>query len=124
MTPAILHKAVFQLRPGAAYTANGLDPVYADITWFDQVQTKPSQAEFDAAVTQVQVAEAAAAARLLTDQTEAEEAKADSAIMTVLNMKPAQIGAQIDAAFPDAAQRVVIKRLARLAIIAARRSLR
>ena len=58
------------------------------------------------------------------DEAEQAQAKADAQIAAMLNMTPAEIGAAIDAAFPDQAQRVIVKRLARLALVAARRVMR
>lgn len=40
--------ALLQLRPGARWKLDG--DVYAGLTWLDQVQTKPTEAEVDAMV--------------------------------------------------------------------------
>jgi len=58
--------------------------------------------------------------RIAQDVQEAEADKQDAQILATLNMTDAQIAAAINSAFPDPAQRAVIKRLARLAQHAAR----
>jgi hypothetical protein len=66
----------------------------------------------------------AAATRCSTDAAECSAAKVDAQLLNLLNMTPAEIAAAIDSAFSDPAQRAVLKRLARVAVVAARRVLR
>jgi hypothetical protein len=66
----------------------------------------------------------AAAARIVADETERQQAKLDANLMALLDMTPAQISNAIDNAFLDPAQRVILKRLARIALSSARRVLR
>lgn len=62
--------------------------------------------------------------RRVLDEAELAAGKADANLLTLINMDPQAIAAAIDNAFPDPAQRVILKRLARVTIFAARRVLR
>ncbi len=62
--------------------------------------------------------------RLVQDDQELAAAKQDATLTTLINMDPAAIAAAIDNAFPDPAQRLILKRLCRVLIPTARRVFR
>lgn len=82
----------------------------------DSLSDPKTQAQLDA--------EAAAALRKSTDDSELAAAKADATLQNLVNMDPATISAAIDNAFPDPAQRVILKRICRVLIPTARRVFR
>jgi hypothetical protein len=67
---------------------------------------------------------ASAAQRRADDATEAAAAKLDVQLASLIDMTPAQINTAIDNAFPDPAQRVILKRMAKVLVITARMALR
>lgn len=89
----------------------------------DAIGGLPTQAEIDAALGN-DAAGLAAKQRLVTDDAELVTAKADATLMSLINMDAAQIAAAIDNAFPDPAQRVILKRICRVLIPTARRVFR
>jgi hypothetical protein len=62
--------------------------------------------------------------RKVLDAQELTAAKADATLMSLINMTPTDIGAAIDAAFTDPAQRVILKRICRVLVPTARRVFR
>lgn len=62
--------------------------------------------------------------RLVADDQELAAAKQDSTLLNLINMDPAQISTAIDNAFPDPAQRVILKRICRVLIPTARKVFR
>jgi hypothetical protein len=124
MNAELMLAAIRQLRPGASFIVTGTNPTLADVNWTDQVQAKPTQAELDVTIASLQVAAATVAQRAATDDSELTAAKNDNLLQTVLNMTPAQLGAEVDAAFTDPAQRVFMKRVLRILIPTARRVFR
>lgn len=88
------------------------DPYFSDLIadWGGTVQDAPTPPPPDP--------------RLVTDREELAAAKADANLMALIDMSPAQISNAIDAAFPDAQQRVILKRICRVLIPTARRVFR
>ena len=48
----MIDKAVASLRPGAAWTLEGWE--YSGLTWYDEVQTKPTESEVLAEIARLQ----------------------------------------------------------------------
>lgn len=62
--------------------------------------------------------------RILADEAELAAAKQDAALSDLINMDPTRIAAAIDNAFPDPAQRAILKRICRVLIPTARKVFR
>lgn len=62
--------------------------------------------------------------RLVLDAEELAAAKLDAQLQNLLNMTPTEIGSAIDNAFPDPAQRVILKRICRVLLPTARKVFR
>lgn len=93
--------------------------------YWAEIPDRPSELHvWNGAAWVIDPAKQAAADRLSTDNAELAVARSDNLLLTVLNMTPAQLAAEVDAAFTDPAQRVFMKRLLRIVVPTARRVFR
>src|SRR3990167_10217572 len=100
-------KVLKSIRPGASWTLNG--DAYDGLTWLDEVQSKPTLAEIEAAWPAVSAELQAAKQRRLDDAAEEASVKAEAQVQAFLNMTPTQFDAWVDANIPSGGQRTAFK---------------
>jgi hypothetical protein len=117
--------AMMLARPGVKWSAPNdcLDVADPRLEWLEET-TPPTQAELEQALEAWKTGRTLLEQRLAVDAAELAAAREDQALQDLLNMAPAQIGAAIDNAFPDPAQRVILKRVCRVLLPTARKVFR
>lgn len=124
MKRALIHKATRRLCQVAAQEF----PVHPDLEWRDCADdVRPDTHDFDGAAFVAKPPPPPPPPpdpRLVADEQELAAAKLDAALLSLINMGPAQIATAIDNAFPDPAQRVILKRICRVLIPTARKVFR
>jgi adenylosuccinate synthase len=101
-------KALSKIRPGAKWNLAVIENGYDSLIWMDDIQTKPSLAEIEAAYLVIQAEELAIK--------QAEQAKIDARVQAVVANLPSwsQVNAAVTAISSLADAKAFIRKLARV----------